>query len=108
MSSTEATRILRSTDFTKRNDIIQALKELKVRQGDPGLNLNEADYNRLLRIVGSYMPLDIIPAPAASLDDWTKAAERLQNYHYDGRQEALGQRLSGLDILRSCHDSHRS
>jgi hypothetical protein len=79
VSSTEATRILSRTNFAKQGDIVQALKEVQARRA----NLTDADYGRILQVVASYLPPDIIPKSDAPINSWIDAATKLNNYNYD-------------------------
>lgn len=90
ISSAEAARITNNIDFKNSKSIYNALKDLKKRQSDPdpATHIKDSDYIRLLQIVESYLPAELIPSPSASLDDWLKNIEKLSTYHYDSEKEA--------------------
>jgi hypothetical protein len=89
VSSAEAARIVSRTDFKNRSSILATLTSVKVRQADPnqGLRLGDEDYNRILQIVGSYLPQDVLPQAGASIDAWIDATKKLDGYHFDADQE---------------------
>jgi len=87
-SSVEAERIISTIDFRSKLSLTRALTALKQRQAhdDPLMRLNDDDYNRFFLIVASYFPEELIPS-SNSIDEWLKAAQKLDNYNFDDAQE---------------------
>lgn len=90
VSSLEAKRITGKIEFNNKNSIVEALRQVKKRQSDPDktLHLNDSDYSRLLQVIESYLPDDLIPSADSNIDVWIKNSEKLaKGYHYDAEQD---------------------
>jgi PBP1b-binding outer membrane lipoprotein LpoB len=83
VSSVEAQRLISKTSFDDQGSLLKTLTAVKSKQsGDPNLKLNDDDYSKLLQVISSYLPAELIPQDD-NIDSYITSINKLNDYTYN-------------------------